>query len=90
MQQIFRQYARLSSNPGNRAALYTALFDLSIDLGVEEVNGITSWLKNDGNPRDFPVPRPANPVITSVEDVIKWSHPEDEHEARVESEEQKT
>lgn len=62
MQQILRAYGRMPSNPGNRAALFTSLFDLSKDVEDDEAQGITDWLQNGGVPDDFPMPRPPTPV----------------------------
>jgi hypothetical protein len=69
MQQILRTYGRLPSNPGNRATLFTSLFDLSTDLGDNEVQGITNWLQNGGVPDDFPAPRPATPSPVPSDDM---------------------
>lgn len=87
MQQILRAYGRLPSNPGNRAALYTGLFDLSKSLGDDEVLGIESWLQNGGIPDDFPTPKPATPVTsTSSGATEEFLSEEDNVEAEVEDE----
>jgi hypothetical protein len=80
MQQILRSYGRLPSNPGNRAALYTGLFDLSKDLGDDEVQGIEDWLRSGSNPDYVPPLRPASPVATTTEGTKDRIHFDDEHE----------
>ena len=69
MQQILRQYRHLPSNPGNRAALFTSLFDLSKDLGDDEAQGIKIWLQSGGAPDDFPAPKAPNPS-QAMSDII--------------------
>jgi len=79
MQQILRAYGQLPTNPGNRAALYTGLFDLSRDLNDDETQGIETWLQSGGNPDEFPTPRVVAPIYTAEEDLLAMSQSEDEY-----------
>lgn len=88
MQQILRQYGRLPSNPGNRAALFTGLFDLSRDLENDEAQGIEVWLRNGGNPDNFPQPRPATPTAVPMEEAMEGYYSGAERDVETEDEEE--
>jgi hypothetical protein len=77
MQQILRQYGRLPSNPGDRSALFSGLFDLTRELGEDERQGIEDWLQNGG---EFPAPAPVfNYSLPEPDSRNTWGH-EEEHD----------
>ncbi|TVY46806.1 E3 ubiquitin-protein ligase [Lachnellula occidentalis] len=51
MQQLLREFQKLPTNPSDRTALFTGLFELARVLTDEQIRDIQPWLQNGG---EFP------------------------------------
>ncbi|TVY71309.1 E3 ubiquitin-protein ligase [Lachnellula suecica] len=61
MQQVLRGFQRLPENPGDRTALFMALFSLAKDLPEDKIQAIQSWLQNGGEFPSSVLPAPPAP-----------------------------